>query len=452
MRVAAALLLCACSLARLPDASFPCSVDSDCLSGRCVAGTCRGALPDAGFTDAGTPDSGAADGGAPDAGLRDGGAPDAGDAGPGSRSDGGELFCDTWSCAAADAFTAWDGGLDFESKYCAETAGGLGTKQWFGAVLAPTGNVVGIPALARRPLRVNSKSMDCELFGKELAADAGYWMSGVLGRDGLIYAAPNTAQQILRIHEGPDGGELLELWGPPLAVDAGGLLRLPHFVGSTLDRDGNIWMVSASGHGVARVSADGSSVEWFSLPVPPWNLWGITRVDVGSHELLVSPPSIGYGGVTVVDPLRPGLVYDAAASLPRLYGAQLRLDGTLVTSGEGLGVGAHLQVFSDAGVSVALLDAGSLWFGFAATGPDGEVWAMPRNDGQVVRMLPSGPVGYDAGAFPGVSGYSSCGVVATPHGLIGLPCDANDSVLRLNLSSGERRTMRQLMSPFFNKL
>ncbi len=450
MRAAAAsLLVCACSLARLPDASFPCSVDADCLTGRCVAGTCRGALPDsgagdAGPNDAGTPDAGTPDAGTPDAGTPDAGAPDAGSADAGAADagpvDAGPLFCDTWACAAS-GFTPWDGGITFDSLPCAHFDGGF--QLWFGAVLAPSGNVVGIPKEARYPLRVFPKSRECEIFGDALAADAGTWSSGVLGKDGLVYAAPYTAHRMLRIDEAVDGGApAAQEWGPDLWF--GGFA--PLFIGAALDREGSVWMVSSAGYGVARVPADAGSVAWYGAP---WGLWGLARIEPGPDALLVSAPSGGGGPITIVDP-RAGAVLPAAAAQPPLFGAWSRLDGSLWSVGLNVDVVARLSVAPDAGATVELLDAGSLHIGFATTGPDGEIWAMPRNYDYVVRLDEKRPIPYTVPFAR--SGYSSCGVVATPHGIIGLPCEGNDSVTRLRLSSGEHRTMQQLLSPFFNRL
>ncbi|MBL8950989.1 MAG: hypothetical protein JNK82_09450 [Myxococcaceae bacterium] len=465
MRAAAAsFLLCACTLARLPDASFPCSVDADCLSGACVAGTCRGTpsdagqpdsgavdagAVDAGAVDAGAVDSGAVDAGVPDAGAPDSGTADAGEADAGFDAGAEPLFCETWACAAS-GFTPWDGGLDggyeLDEAPCAEFSGG---QPWFGAVLAPSGNVVGIPKGARQPLRVNSKSLACATFGKPRLEDAGTWVSGVLGRDGLIYAAPNTAHRILQIDEREDAGDdVLFEWGPELFRNG----QPPGFLGAVLDSRGDIWMVSALGHGIARVTGDGGAVQWFATSGPS-NFWGVARVESAGQELLVAVPQDGFGAVYVATPADERF-FPASGPYqgqPSLFGVHATAEGSLVSAGLNAQIVAHLQPLPDAGIAVDGLDAGGLSIGFRATGPHGDVWAMPHySQAQVTRITPKGPT-----VFPvtfSAPGYSTCAVIATEYGIVGLPCELNDRVLRLRFSSGERRNLQQLLSPFFNKL
>ncbi len=439
--VAAAVLGGACRLAALPDASFPCERDADCLHGRCVEGVCRGAPRDAGDRDAGASDAGASDAGASDGGEPDAGLPDAG--GP----DAGVLpYVNDWP-SAASGFTPWDGGITFDSQPCPHFDGG---QLWFGAVFAPTtmakgGQVVGIPKGARRALRVNPETLECTLFGKPLPDDAGSWSSGAFGPDGRIYAAPSDAHQMLRID--PEE-EIVELWGPELYIGD----KPPGFIGTTVDSTGALWMVSNNAFPAARVDLDGG-VTWVGGSIGSW--WGVARTESSGRELLVSPPiTWGDAGIGALDPrARVGISAGGSTYLgdPPLFGVHPRFDGTLISVGYGRSPWpfAQLTPRSDGGVEVALFDAGVSGIGFSATGSDGEVWSMPAGGNTVTRLVPGAPQYFTVPL--GAAGFSTCGVVATPSGLIALPCEGNDRVMRLALSSGERRSIEQLLSPFFNR-
>lgn len=436
------LLGASCVCARLPDAPFPCAVDSDCLTGACVEGICRGSPSDAGPTDGGAKDAGPSDAGPIDAGV------DAG-ADAGVFDAGAPLYCNDWACASS-GFVPWDGGLSFDVEHCAAyDGGGIG---WFGAVLVPSGDVIGIPFGATRVLRVEPKTLACELIGPELAAPPGSWFSGVLGPDGFVYAAPHNARRMLRIDPRP-GGQIAE-WGPDLSVFG----AAPLFQGSAVDRAGSVWMVSQT-YATTRVDLDGGMWRW---PGPDAgagvaSCWGLARVEPSADALLVTVPVVvdPSNRIGVIDPRRllvlPSGEDDFQGTVP-LRGVSPRFDGSLITVSYGsvptfMG---QLHVRADAGVSATLYDAGSLQPGFTTTGPDGEVWSMPANGDSVLRWLPGAPTAHPVGYS--FSGFSSCGVVATPSGLIGLPCEQSPAVIRLRLSSPEARTMEQLMSPFFNRL
>lgn len=437
-----ALTGCQCAALR-DDLVYPCEADSDCVRGTCLEKVCR--LLDAGAGDAGAADAGGTDAGPLDAGALDAGQPDAG--APDAGSDGGNVeskaICNDWGCASSQ-FVPWDGGIDVVTAPCPGYDGGAAA--WFGAVLTPAG-VIGVPLGVPRLLRVDPATLRCELIGDDLGVSG--WQGGVYA-NGYVWLVPHEVTQVLRV-DPFDGGTLR--FGPPLTRFG----STPRFTGGVLDELGRLWMVSSqAGHAVMDLNDGG--VTWPETGEVLGGMWGLTRAPAtDTGDWLFTAPIDGAGSQSLAR-ITTGKgeaafvgqdVYSLAdGGGGPLKGGALRADGTVlfvpyVAGGDLVQLDAH-----DGGIVVKRVVGPPVRPGFTATGPDGEVWAL---DWTVHRLAPSAVsewVVIDGGVHPD---FPWTGVVATRQGLIGIP-GRSSVVIRVRLSSGEARSPRALLSPYFNKL
>jgi hypothetical protein len=415
-----------CQCAQLPDVAFACEPgDDSCDAGALDAGLLDGGS-DAGGSDAGAgPDAGALDAGGADAGL----AP-----------------CNDWQCVQQGWVPTQSSVANPSLHDVGLDGGALG---WFGGVLLPDGRVLAIAHTADTFVVFDPSTHEVTPFGPPagegiLAGDLRKFAGGVLvGR--RVYVFPYEARRVHELNL-DDGG--FHAIGPRLAAPDGGW---PRYVGGVVDQFGKVWTVSEEAlpllrFDLASAQPDGG-VDTTAFTVGG-GYWGMVRrpddqllafpkeLEGRSNQILRINPS-----TTLMPAVVPGFTASAG-----LQGASLLSDGTVCATPAGLDsspvcVDSSFGVTSDGGVHRS--------FGFNATGPDGLVWTAPDDLAEVLRISPQGisTTTLMVGSF---SRYSHLGLVATPLGMVGIPGEPPHRFLLLPLS--EKRPMRALLSPYFNKL
>ena len=290
--------------------------------------------------------------------------------------------------------------------------GGRVEEGWQGGVLLPDGTVIGIPRNASKFLRIDPVTRTAVPFGDDLSdtgVDGGLdkFRGGVLGLNGLVYAAPATASFIARLN--PQTGEVTRLPLPPtvkrgstqgaVVFPTGDIVMFP-----LLDLPGLLVIPSHT--------READQVWLLPRPAAPG----------------IAPAFIGGGVITGVD---------TAISPPEQNAMPLRYEA-----------GVFRWQPPVAGVSEQIANA---WF-FGAWSTNGHVYSPPYG----AEDLLSFSLGVDSAVIPFDSEATRfravSGAVALPDGRI--ICLPHDRSAWLELVPEGRRTMpmEAFTSPFLNKL
>ncbi|MFT3836468.1 MAG: hypothetical protein QM723_05695 [Myxococcaceae bacterium] len=392
-------------------------------------------------------------------GAATGGGSATGGGGSGTLSDAG--ICLDWACVQANWHpnfqTGTPGGGTFVTIDAGVAPGNSGMLAWFGGVLLPDGTVLAIPHRAKQAMLIDPSTSQTLKFGNELTdPNDRKWAGGVLGPDGKVYAAPYEANQILQLDPQTQATTLV---GPYMRdlIDAGTFDPPPLYVGGALDAYGTIWFVSESispVYPIVRFDPATQAVQTFSALPGGW--WGLARLP--NDHLLSFPKESGFDVALEIAPdatftsatitLRQDLM--SAGVGAGMFGPTINHEGLVfslpVYQG---GLAAYYDSSTDSFHPYPLPMEGLGMFG---THGNGDLYPSPDEASVVVEVLPDAGYYSTTNPFaPNVMRYGFMGFVATPQGMVAIPCNY-PVVYLFTPGVPEPRPMSVLLSPWFNKL
>lgn len=347
------------------------------------------------------------------------------------------------------------GGGTFVAIDAGVTAGNSGLLAWFGGVLLPDGTVLAIPHRAKQAMLIDPVTSQALKFGNELTDPADRkWAGGVLGPDGKVYAAPYEADQILQLDPVTQATTPV---GPSIRglIDAGNFDPVPLYVGGAVDAYGTIWFVSENVTTVfptLRFDPVTQTVQTFSGLTGGW--WGLARLP--NDHLLSFPKESGFDIALEIIPDATSATVQLRADLQDagvgggIFGPTINHEGVVfslpVYQG---GLAAYYDSSSDSFHSYPLPMQGLGMFG---THGNGDLYPAPDEASVVIEVLPDAGYYSTTNPFsPNVMRYGFMGFVATPQGMVAIPCNYQ-VVYLFTPGVPESRPMSVLLSPWFDKL
>lgn len=211
-----------------------------------------------------------------------------------------------------------------------------GQDKWLGGVASPDGKwVYGAPGHAKRVLRINTETEECDLIGPEFHGQFKWLRGAESPRDGMLYCLPSNRGRVLRIN--PANHEVDEIG--------------PHYDGDWMWHGGNI----------------GVDLNVYGIPA---NAKSVLKIDTLTGEVsTIAGPFEGrqkwYGGLNGAN----GCIY----GIPQNSTGVLKINPTTQS--------ADIIYPKD-----GPLDGGGWkWHGGVVT-PDGCIYGIPSNADQVIKI------------------------------------------------------------------